>query len=511
MAWGQDNSAQNALAILQMLQQMKQQKLQQAQLRLENLLNAAPAGTTFGQLGLGEKDLKRVLGRVPAPNEVAKVLTPDEIMRKARIDFLNHAPSDVINSLAMTTEATKAGAPSAVYTRKGFQDVGKFNESEAATSRQISESTSSERVKQAQLGAKNSTVSTQLLGDQIDAAFESWKGLDKATQTQIAQKNVLGQTAAEAQANEVSQNLKTQIQKTALKAVVNPDPSMQRFWSSLGISPASGIALLGLGGEGLLNARAQMLASLAVGNKEAENLILRSDLSVSAELAKKFGVSSSAMLGQMRMLEQGKEPTSDLGKGIQAGLRMSMDAAVADAAQKGDPEYNRLIEMMQAATKFTDNPSMLQNYMQLINRQKAIITMHQKGVSRSVTDKFQQAQYDATVDQLAKSYGLSFKKKSFWSGLFSNITGSGQVSLTPPGGTMLPIGTMPQQQTDAASVGNQLQQQVQGQQSQTPTAPQANAPVVNDLNQFLSTSGLSPSATSAVADYLKARQQAGQP
>lgn len=76
---------------------------------------------------------------------------------------------------------------------------------------------------------------------------------------------------------------------------------------------------------------------------------------------------------------------------------------------------------------------------------------------------------------------------------------------------MLPIGTMSQQQTDAASVGNQLQQQVQGQQSQAPTAPQGNVPVVNDLNQFLSTSGLSPSATSAVADYLKARQQAGQP
>lgn len=405
--------AAQALQILALLSNIKGQNQDIAQQRLKNALDIAQPGTTFGQLGLGDKDLKRTLGRVPKGDEVAKVLTPEYVMQQRQLDLLSNAPPDLVNTLAATTLFTKAGAPSAVYTAKGGVDVGKANEAAAGTRRAIEEGTSKAQIAKATSEAQAGAAQAGLVADAVNEGVKAWSKFSPMSKSLIGQKAALGTTESETIGSEVSTQLKTALQREALKATVDPSHPANALFKSLGIAPQAGIAFLGMGAEQLLNVRAELFLRLSTAEAEKETALQKADAEVAGEMGKKLGVSASSVMREFKNLEAGKAPNSDLGKAIQAGIGAVRDASIAKAIEEGDPTVQALSALQQGALKLGEDPKLLEVYSKAINRRTAEMMLRQRGVERPL-DPQQLSLYNKTADDLAKTLSTFTSSGAMW-------------------------------------------------------------------------------------------------
>lgn len=393
MAFPNQDPMAGAIQLMQLIQGIKARQQQTAQQHLENSLTLAQPGTTFGQLGLSEKDLKRALGRAPKPDEIAKVLTPDEVMRKQQLDLLQHATPEQLNVLSATSLATKAGAPAGLYTQQGFADTAGANAAEAKTQRKISESTGTTKVKTAQVSAQNQLKTQQTIGQAIDEGIKAWgSDLTGKQKSLIGQKTLFGQTGQEFTEQNVSSMLKAQIQREALKSTVDPSHPANKFWRELGMDPAAGIAMLGMGGESLINARLQMLTSLSINRQERETALQKADAEVAADIGKKFGVPAHTVMRELNNMDAGKPPTTGLGQALRQSMVMNYNAILTEGAIKNNPKVQELEGMTALFQKFGDNPDVLKM------GAKAYAQKYAEGVAASLGNRLSTS--DDPKDQL---------------------------------------------------------------------------------------------------------------
>lgn len=439
MAFPQQDPMGDAIRLMSIVQQMKAQRQQTAQQHLENALSIAQPGTTFQQLGLSEKDLKRALGRAPKPDEIAKALTPQEVMRKQQLNLLQNATPEQLNVLSATSLATGAGAPAGLYTQQGFADTAGANAAAAKTQRKINESTSGTKVKTAQISAGNELKTQQTVSQAIDEGMKAWTSEFTGQQKSlIGQKTLFGQTGQEFTEQNVGSMLKTQIQREALKSVVDPTHPANKFWRQIGMDPAAGVAMIGLGAQSLIDTRLRLLATLQANQSERETAIQKADAEVAAEMGKKFGISAHSALREMNNLDAGKPPTTPFGAAFQQGLLMNYKATLNEAAIKGDPVISQLQALSQGALKLAGKNDELKNYTAVVNREAAETILRQRGIEPPLDPQGRET-YNQAVQQITNQLSTFDKKGKHWWSDFGFIpNGAGSQSLAIPQGMAIP-------------------------------------------------------------------------
>lgn len=441
----------NILDILRYIQQRHLIQQQQAQSQFQQSLAGATPGETYGQLGLSPDILKKALGRVPTSDEIARPMTAKDVMDKKVQEMLSTASPDLIKTLATTTAATQAGAPSALYTPTGVTTSAKTNEVEAGTSLAIAQGTQKSKLQAAIYGSQAQAAQNQTLADAVAAGGKAFVNLPTEVKGTYGLKTLFGQTPEQLQNGEVSAALDTIEKREALKATADPNHPLNQFFRSIGVDPAAGMGLLGMGAGQLLVSRIDMLSRLSIIGAEKESALEKGNIDAATDVAKKFGVSVNEVLNQWNMINQGKQPNTTLGRALQQGMIMNMQAGIVDAASKGDPDAARIAQMAAAVPKLANDPTALKEMDSALRTNTAKLLLKLRGVpTPSPDDAAGMDKYNRLVQALTttlSSFGTSgwiskdinFQPAPTAPTVPADQTGTGL--LTPPGGALAPQAT----------------------------------------------------------------------
>lgn len=436
----------NILDILKYIQQRHLIQQQEAQSQLQQGLAAATPGETYGQLGLSPDILKKALGRVPTSDEIARPMTAKDVMDKKVQVFLSTADPGVIQSLAATSAATAAGAPSALYTPTGIATGAKTNEVEANTALATAKGTQKSKIAAAIAASSAQASQNQTLASAVEAGRKAFVTLGPDVKSAYGLKTLFGQTPEQLQNGEVSAALDTIEKREALKATADPNHPLNQFFRSIGVDPAAGMGLLGMGAGQLLVSRIDMLSRLSIIGAEKESALEKGNIDAATDVAKKFGVSVNEVLNQWNMINNGKQPNTTLGRALQQGMIMNMQAGIVDAASKGDPDAVRVSQIAAAIPKLANDPTALKEMDASLRTNTAKLLLKLRGVpTPSPDDAAAMDKYNRAVQALTTMMS-SFGTESLIGPIGKNIQFN-QAPISPnvpadqTGGLLAPGGT----------------------------------------------------------------------
>ena len=344
--------------LLQLLAQQNSQSHQDRMMQIDNLIKTAHAGQTVGELGITPKRFAAMFGKdVPYdPNKQIvdeKATDVTDTLVKKWIKGL-----DPVQAMDLAASLTQNRAGVAGFTTsRGVTDQMTTGGSRDTVAKDIALKTAPDQITagtaNASASAKNAQAADVQAGTHLDtmkevagrvnAGFDSMRKAAPAAQDALNQTLAFGQTATGLQSKSMEDQLKIASVKEALAAQVDPRHPMNAFLAKNGLDIHTTMGAAAMGVQNLLDNYSRGLMQLKVGNKEAENIILRAKVDYAKDMSEKVFM-GRVTPNQVMTITDAQENGKGIPKGyegvaaiINQATEANYNAAVADAIQKGDP------------------------------------------------------------------------------------------------------------------------------------------------------------------------------